>query len=411
MARRSKQNGRTRRTLVLRIFHWEERYAIHDPRYPYDRGLLFIRLFVAEACTESTHYFGQLRDLRALVGEKYHHYRDVFHDTVSLAASLGQPYRGYLIDEQYQPLKDTQLATRLDLGLEETRTVLKALLDVHLIERIDLPDFDAIRRASVKQDQDKEGQEESRDGKTRAKKSRGAQSPASEVQSPAPGGGENSPGTVENADSGQPSAAPGGHGAGPESATPFISENGLNPNGNLNAQAKNGNGSAESQGQAEAAKANEGQGTPAVPSPPTTQPSKPKGAEGEGAGRPARTVGPNAPPRSDCTTDAGNATVHFRNFNTEAIGFGEWIYDRLGFKPPGDDRRDQEFWRREVAAYASIWVYACQRLTATQLPGFREWSIAEATRLCVTRNSFKNHVKKWMSNAKYRVRTLVKKAR
>ena len=131
--------GRKRTPKVLHIFHWQERYE----RESWQEGMPFIKHIIGSGSgsTEANQFLGQLKELRALVGSRYHHIRSVYYEIAGLAAAAQAGYRGYLLNECFGPLDERRLAARLELSLAETREALEALLAVNLIEKVDLPEF------------------------------------------------------------------------------------------------------------------------------------------------------------------------------------------------------------------------------------------------------------------------------
>jgi hypothetical protein len=146
MAKRQTKKGREatagkrqRAVKVLHVFHWQERYE----RESWQEGMPFIKHIIGSGAgsTEANQFLGQLKELRALVGDRYHHIRSIYYDIAGLAASAQAGYRGYLLNECFGPLEDRRLAARIELSLAETEEALKALLAVNLLERVELPDF------------------------------------------------------------------------------------------------------------------------------------------------------------------------------------------------------------------------------------------------------------------------------
>jgi len=408
--RKRKEKAGGKRVLVWHVFHWKERYAVDPHNWPAERGLLFVRQVTAPVDTESTHYLGQLRDLESLAGDwrQYHVWKSLWEDLRALTATQSRMHQGYLLDEHQQPLKEAQIAARLHADLEETRRALKALSAVNLMERVPLPSFGEIKRAQAKQNESNGQEKASCAAQTRAKKKSYAQDDASAANSPVAGEVENGPDAGENSDSGPSGDAGGPVSAAAEGCLP-LKGNGLNGNGNLNQNEKTTNGLSEGQVQAERdASQTKGQ-APAGPNPPTTQPIKPKGAEEEGVADPVRHTGTKPPPPSLGMTAAtmGSAVTQvIRRLSPDAQQFAEWIYVKLALPDPPNS----EPWRREVAAIGGVWVFAVTNLPATFLDDYRQWAYERAERLAGQRSQYENHVRKWMSDAKFEVRNRKKKA-
>ena len=108
-------------------------------------GLEFVRLFVSAGGTKSTEssQFIQLQSvLRSISPEHYHANVGTYFALVALTATLERCYRGWLLDENLQPLTEKGLAQRLFLDLATMHQAIKDLLASGLIRRQPLPDFD-----------------------------------------------------------------------------------------------------------------------------------------------------------------------------------------------------------------------------------------------------------------------------
>jgi hypothetical protein len=365
---------------------------------------LFVRQFAGPADTESTQYFGQLRDLEILAGDrhKYHVWKSMWEDLRALTATQARIHQGYLLNEHQQPLKETQIAARLLDTPQDTHDVLEALSAVHLMEYVPLPSFAEQRRGQAESKREKGEQDAPCDGKKRAAKSCGAQDVAKGADCPTPPTGQNGTVAIETGDSAPMAGDAAGADDRRERAGP-LKGNGLNQNGNLN-QNENGNGSAE--GQAER-KAMEGKAEPAVvPCPPTTQPLKPKEAEAEGAVEPARYAGSKPSPPSDTATVGTIIKQVLHRHAPGAQQFGEWIHHNLGLSNPVNS----EEWRRQIGAFASIWGQAVESLSGEWLEKFSDYAKRRAIELGTQQGQYENYVKKWMSDAHWRIVNLRKKA-
>jgi hypothetical protein len=411
--RKRKETSAGKRVLVWHVFHWKERYAV-DPRdWPADRGLLFVRQVVAPVDTESTHYFGQLRDLETLAGDwrEYHTWKSAFEDIRMMTATQARIHQGYLLDEHQQPLKEVQIAARLHADLEETRRALEALRAVNLMERVPLPAFDEIKRAPAEPEETNGRDKSLCAAQRRARKRSCAQDAASVANAPVGEGVENGPGAGEISDLGSSGGAGGPVLAAAEGHLP-LKGNGSNGNGNPNQNERTTNGLTQDQDQAEGVtepSPTQAKAT-AKPSPPTPQPIKPKGAEAEGGVHPVRHTGPKLPPPSldGHTTTIGSAARQvIRRLSPDAQQFAEWVYVKLGLADPPNS----EPWRREVAAIGGVWIFATMNLPPAQMEDYRRWAYKRAEDLRDKRAQYANHVRKWMSDAKFEVRNRKKKVR
>jgi len=401
--KKRKETAASKRVLVWHVFHWKERYAV-DPRdWPAERGLLFVRQVVSPVDTESTHYLGQLRDLETLAGDwrQYHIWKSMWEDLRALTATQARIHQGYLLDEHQQPLKEVQIAARLHADLEETRRALEALRAVNLMERVPLPSFGEIKRAQAEQNETNGRDKSLCAAQTRARKRSCAQDDARVANAPVGEGVENGPGAGEISDSG-PSGGAGWHAPAAAGEGFSLKGNDLNGNGNPNQNEETTNGSTEDQDQVQA------EGI-AEPSPPTTQPIKPKGAEAGGGVPPVRDTGPRLPPPSldGHTTTIGSAVKQvIRRLSPDAQRFAEWVYVKLGLSDPPNS----EPWRRAVAAIGGVWIFATVNLPPAHLEDYRKWAYKRAEDLRDKRAQYANHIRKWMSDAKFEVRNRKKKA-
>jgi len=427
-----KETATSRKILVWHVSHWAERYGVDSCDWPKNRGLLFVRQFVAPADTESTTYFGQLRDLRGLAQDDriYHYWKSLWEDLRAMTATQGRNHQGYFLDEHQQPLKEVQIAARLLVSLEETRRALQALSAVNLMERVPLPTFEEFKRMEAAQEAENGRDKTLCGAQDRAKKRSCGKTAASAANAPVENSAENGPEGPENGDSGPTPTCAATVAGPPNDGVPFNTkgngkdkDNSLTANGNLNENEKTANGSAQGQAepgnlqtQAEVGKAQSQGQRQAEPYPPATQPQeplKPKGAEqGQGREETVRHTGSDRPPRSLCPHvgtlgDAGTQVI--RRLSGDAQSFAEWVYAKLGLSDGAPVNSEQ--WRRQVAAIGGIWVYAETQLTGGWLDGFRTWAYERAEYLRDHRNEFDNHVAKWMSDAGYRVRNDRKKAR
>ncbi len=135
----------TRQLRVWHIFHFKERYELDS----YDRknGLEFTREFVTAGgskSNEASQYTQQLDELRALTEDRYYEVHGIFVALRSLTAPLERVYRGYLLDSRLGPMAEKTLARRLHLDAKRLRYALTSLAEVDLIERVPLPDFEAL---------------------------------------------------------------------------------------------------------------------------------------------------------------------------------------------------------------------------------------------------------------------------
>lgn len=415
--RKRKDAGGGKRRFVYHVFHWDQRYAVNSRDWPAERGLLFVRQFVAPVDTESSSYFGQLQDLRALAKDDptYHLFKSLWEDLRALCATQGRIHQGYLIDEQQQPLNEAQIAVRLRTGEELTRRVLKALCTVTLVERIVMPSFADIKRQQDDRERQNAEQNDSSGAQNRTKRRSCAQNSAESANCSTMQAAKIGPDAFEKGDSGPPGEASVPVVPASDAAIP-LKGNGLNGNGNPNQNEKAANGQAEGQAQTEGTAQPSPSRTKgnvaAEPSPPATQPIKPKGAEsGEGREETVRHAGSDRPPRSlspKAGTLGAAGTQMIRKLSGDAQSFAEWVYTKLGLLEVAPV--NSEPWRLQVAAIGFVWALAETQLPSDQLESFRQWAYVKAEDRRAHAAEFRNHVAKWMSDAKFEIRKRKKKA-
>jgi len=136
------KSGKKRIKKVWRIFRFKERFELADNvRFCRQSPLLFTRDFVGSGKDdESIGYAQQMQILR--MSPRRLVLKGAFGELKEIAANRSRAYRGYLLDERFEPATDSRVAMWLGLEIKEARSILKELAKIGLIERVDLPIFD-----------------------------------------------------------------------------------------------------------------------------------------------------------------------------------------------------------------------------------------------------------------------------
>lgn len=373
---------RQRAVKVLHIFHWQERYE----RESWQEGMPFIKHIIGSGAgsTEANQFLGQLKELRALVGDRYHHIRSIYYDVAGLAAAAQAGYRGYLLNECFGPLDDRRLAARIELSLAETKEALKALLAVNLLEKVELPDFgEVVTRTKNRTREDQDDPARTKRAQTDVIDSKGAQDDANDryrAQASANDAsqsgsetGEHPTGGPEKADSEGESALSDGADGASKSAPPLSSktkgqvqtqdqasadadECQSSKRANTNGQDGQGQAQGESQGQAEGPSPRPIATTPTTTPPGAPGPVEPQGVtarESRGQAAAAPVVRTPSRVRLPAPRDAWSigqviAGIEHR-YNLQALSFADEIFALL--MPPFD--RDSREGRREFGNFAA----------------------------------------------------------
>ena len=127
---------------VWRIFNWGERFETDACR----KGpLQFCKYPVVGQNDNESHILmeqmarlSQFDDVTLLL-------EGAFWRLVKQAGRRSCQYRGYLLNEKYEPMTNPQIALLLGIDRKRATEVLKKLAKVNLIEQVDMPDFDAMK--------------------------------------------------------------------------------------------------------------------------------------------------------------------------------------------------------------------------------------------------------------------------
>ena len=136
---------KTRIKKVWRIFRFQERFELADDSRSCRKGpLLFVREYVGSGQDdEAINYKRQVSACRAR--ENWRVLVTVFLDLREIAANYSRCYRGYLLDERFEPANINKIAEWIFLDVKEACKVLKELEQIGLIEKVSMPKFDLTR--------------------------------------------------------------------------------------------------------------------------------------------------------------------------------------------------------------------------------------------------------------------------
>jgi len=122
---------------VWRIFHFRERFELPDTvRFDVERPLVYIRYYVGSGQDdESINFKRQIAACKA--SDNRHTLHSSFMDILEVAANHSRSYRGYLLDERFEPASISKIAEWVSLETEETGKILEKLEQIGLIEKVE----------------------------------------------------------------------------------------------------------------------------------------------------------------------------------------------------------------------------------------------------------------------------------
>ncbi|MCE5185109.1 MAG: hypothetical protein LLF76_03170 [Planctomycetaceae bacterium] len=126
------------------VLNFEQRFELPEDMRKCRKGaLLFLKYVVSPSDDESINLAEQLASLRCMASEDMPEIllEGCFWRLAKMAANRSRVYRGYLLDERYQPATAGKIAMWLGLGADLTAGVLEGLEKAGLIERVPLPEF------------------------------------------------------------------------------------------------------------------------------------------------------------------------------------------------------------------------------------------------------------------------------
>lgn len=140
--KQSEPGGKKRLAKVWHIFNYELRFELPDDNRRCRKGpLLFSKYIISGSDDESLNLQDQLQALRSF-GLPWMLLKGSFYELVAVAGNRSRMYRGYLLDQEYQPAGNKKIALWLGMDEEKAHQVLTALRLTGLIERVPLPEFD-----------------------------------------------------------------------------------------------------------------------------------------------------------------------------------------------------------------------------------------------------------------------------
>jgi len=127
---------------VWRIFRFAQRFELpDDTRFCRRSPLIYIRDYVGSGLDdESINYKRQITACKA--SSNRHRLLAVFFDLREIAANYSRCFRGYILDERFEPASVNKIAGWVGLNITETCKILKELEQIGLIEKVPLPEFD-----------------------------------------------------------------------------------------------------------------------------------------------------------------------------------------------------------------------------------------------------------------------------
>lgn len=294
---------------VWRIFRFAQRFELpDDTRFCRRSPLIYIRDYVGSGLDdESINYKRQITACKA--SPNRHRLLAVFFDLREIAANYSRCFRGYILDERFEPASVNKIAGWVGLNISETCKILKELEQIGLVEKVTLPEFDL----SINEPPG-EGNKAKKDGKHSRRRT-------------------NKPKDKRR----KPRAVSGAHG---KSRAPLNKKE---------TESGNGNKKGKSSGKPEKGR-KKTTSTPAT----TPDPINPKGSDG-GVGH--RTFnGPKSLPRGSVnhkrTVKLGS--VLHKLYDPEAEQFAQEVYDAVGTRYAKDSREG----RSELACWKAAWAKA-----------------------------------------------------
>jgi hypothetical protein len=155
---------------VWRIFRFQERFELpDDSRFCRKGPLMFIREYVGSGQNdEAINYKRQIAACK--VSPHRHTLLAVFGDLREMAANYSRCFRGYILDERFEPASINKIAGWVGLNISEACKILKELEQIGLIEKISMPKFDPSLNELPKKDEEKDKEKKKTGGKKKDKK-------------------------------------------------------------------------------------------------------------------------------------------------------------------------------------------------------------------------------------------------
>ena len=345
---------------VWHISRFQERYELPDDvRYNRKSPLQFTKDFVGSGTDdESCSFHRQLLSLRNR--PDWLMLRGAFAEIKSVGANMSQRFRGYLLNSDFDPASDEQIACWLGLQNGQAKHVLKTLASVRLIEQVAMPDFAEIR---PKKGHKKRGKTESKKGD---KKQSRPKKDVFRARTETPGN--------------------------PLRAKVKVKVNGkIKINGNGKIQKKNNNGDGNAQVKANVIET-ERQDQPQVEPPTAELPPKPKEADPGGSSA-KKSFGPRGPDKRSGPLKLGEILSGIQHrYDPDAKSFAGDIFRALGLTCAPNSKQGC----RELGAFGSLWMRAQHAgLSPPALAELREKSLADARKLSRQRTRYRKISAVW----------------
>jgi hypothetical protein len=143
MARTAKTVQR-RTARAWHVLNFQERFELPEDMRKCRKGaLLFLKYVVSPSDDESINLAEQLSSLRCMATDEMPEIllEGCFWRLAKMAANRSRVYRGYLLDERYQPATACRIAMWLGLNADLATAVMDGLEKAGLVERVPLPEF------------------------------------------------------------------------------------------------------------------------------------------------------------------------------------------------------------------------------------------------------------------------------
>lgn len=123
------------------IFRFKERFELpDDSRFCRKGPLMFIREYVGSGQNdEAINYKRQITACKA--SPNRYTLLAVFGDLRDIAANYSRAFRGYILDEKFEPAGINKIAGWIGLSIKESGKILKELEQIGLIEKVPIPKF------------------------------------------------------------------------------------------------------------------------------------------------------------------------------------------------------------------------------------------------------------------------------
>ena len=296
---------------VWRIFRFAQRFELpDDTRFCRRSPLIYIRDYVGSGLDdESINYKRQITACKA--SPNRHKLLAVFFDLREIAANYSRCFRGYILDERFEPASVNKIAGWVGLNIKETCKILKELEQIGLVEKTPLPEFDPSINESP--GEDNKAKKDQGHGRRRTKRGKGKKR--------------------------KPRATSGAHG---KSRAPLNKKETESGNGKCKRESS---GKPEEKG-----KKKETTSTPTT----SLNPINPKGSDAGVGQRVCCPVKDLSQGSVNYKQTAKLGSVLYKLYDPDAEQFAQEVYDAVGTRYPKDSREG----RSELACWKAAWAKA-----------------------------------------------------